>query len=108
MLKTLLIFLPLLPLTASAECGFIRSDNTMTIVVGSKSNKCFTSESFREAFRADLVASVKAMDEEDVPVEAQRRRPIDHRSPSGQKLWNLEERLHQATMPGTRYFGQKR
>jgi hypothetical protein len=107
MQKTILAILFLLPLTAFAECGFTRSDNTMTIVVGSKSNKCFSSESFREAFKADLVAAVKAMDEDEVATAAQRR-PIDQRSRSGQRLWQLEERLHQATMPPARYYGQRR
>lgn len=102
-----LLFLMLLPLGASAECGFVNDDGGITIVVSSKSNKCFTSEKFREAFRASLVASVQAMNEQDAAVSAQKR-PIDYRSRSEQKLWNLQERVHQATMPSGRYFGQQR
>lgn len=107
MLKTILPFILLLPLAASAECGFANADSTMTIVVNSKTNKCFTSEAFREAFRANLIASVKAMEDEGAPASAQKR-AIDHRSARAQKLWNLEERLHQATVPSGRYFGQQR
>lgn len=106
MIPPLFLFL-LLPLAASAECGFVNDDNGLTIVVNSKSNKCFTSEKFRDAFRASLVASVQAMNENDAVVAAQKR-PIDYRSRSGQKLWNLEERMHQSRMPSGRYFGQQR
>ncbi len=78
----------------------------MTIVVGKKSNQCFSSGSFREAFKSSLVASVKAMEGDEQP-SAPQKKAIDDRNARGNKLWALAERQHQATMPAARYFGQK-
>jgi hypothetical protein len=79
MLKQAVAVLLLVPVVAWAECGFVSSSSEMTIVVGAKANnKCFASENFREAFRANLVASVKHMDESSpaaTPAAARRPRP---------------------------------
>lgn len=102
--KHLLALLFLVPLAASAECGFLRSDDTMTIVVSKKASSCFSSTEFKDAFMSDLAEAT------DPGGARQRRRQkgIDERSASGERLWALEERVHQATVPDGRYFGQQR
>ena len=63
MLKHTIAVLFLVPAIGWAECGFVSDSQEMTIVVSKKSNnKCFSSEQFREAFRSNLVASVKTME----------------------------------------------
>ncbi|OWW18619.1 hypothetical protein [Noviherbaspirillum denitrificans] len=64
------------PALGWAECGFSSSNSEMTIVVSRQShNKCFQSEQFRTAFRDNLVASVKSM-EQNAPATARvARRP---------------------------------
>jgi len=93
----------LLPLSASAACGFAQSGDTMTIVIGENTSSCFSSSEFREAFKANIQA---ALGESDAVVSAQKK-PFDHRTRNGNKLWALAERRHQATTGG-RYFGQGR
>ena len=99
----LLLNMFLLPLAASANCGFAQDEyGNMTIVVGKKSNTCFNSEGFREAFKAGVA---QALDEND-PIVAQKK-AYDQRNARGQKLWAIAERNYQATSPSGRYFGQK-
>jgi hypothetical protein len=90
----------LLPSIAFAECGFTRSGNAMTIVVGSNA-KCLSSATFREALKADIAV---ALEEDEAPVE--HKRAYDDRTARAAKLWSIAERRHQAS--GGRYFGQKR
>lgn len=100
MLKQTIAVLLLAPAIAWAECGFVSSNNEMTIVVSKDSNnKCFRSESFREAFRANLVASVNAMEEASAPAAPRgaARRPPDQRPPV------MELPVQQAEL----YYGQK-
>ena len=99
-MRPLLIALLLLPSLAFAECGFTRSGNAMTIVVG-KDAKCLSSGAFREALKADIAA---ALNEEAVVNE--RKRAYDDRNPRASKLWTIAERRHQEV--GGSYFGQKR
>ncbi|HZW22095.1 hypothetical protein [Noviherbaspirillum sp.] len=74
LLKQVFAVLLFLPAIAIAECGFIGDSKEMTIVVSKQSNnRCFQSEQFREAFRANLVAAVKTMDER-APVKTAERR----------------------------------
>jgi len=74
LLKLAIAVLLFLPAVVRAECGFVGDSKDMTIVVSKKSNnRCFQSEQFREAFRANLVAAVKTMDER-VPVKTAERR----------------------------------
>lgn len=101
--KTILSLLLLFPLTALAECGFVQSGTTMTIVVGKSNSKCFSSEGFREAFKTSVAQAL----EEDRPPEAPPKKTFDERSPRGKKLWTIAERNYQATSPTGRYFGQK-
>jgi len=101
-----LLLLLLSPLAASAECGFVHGEQGMTIVVGSKSNRCFDSTGFREAFRQSLVASVQAMEGE-APAQNVRRRAFDERNARGAKLWNIAERHHQASLANASYYGQR-
>lgn len=104
--KTLLTLLSLLlftPVIAFAECGFAHEDATMTIVVSKQAKSCFSSTSFREAFKASINA---ALNEDSVISEPSRKR-FDDRSTRGEKLWTLAERRHQATMPTGRYYGAK-
>jgi len=71
MFKQSIAILLLVPVIGWAECGFVSESQEMTIVVSKQSNnKCFKSEQFREAFRANLVTSVKSM-EQSSPVTAQ-------------------------------------
>ncbi|TFW09715.1 hypothetical protein E4K72_04560 [Oxalobacteraceae bacterium OM1] len=103
--SAIIALLALLPLIGHADCGFTRSDGTVTLVVG-KDSKC--SSSFREAFRADLVASVQAMNGAEAVAQTQAaKRSFDDRTPRSQKLWALEERAFQSRMPSGRYFGQR-
>jgi hypothetical protein len=104
MMRFLALFLMLAPLTAAAQCGFVNSDEGMTIVVGKGDKRCFSSPEFRENFRSNLVASVKAMEVEEART-AWQRRAFDERSATGEKLWKLAERKHAAA--GGRYFGQR-
>jgi hypothetical protein len=103
MIKLITAILLLLPALAHAECGFTRSGNSMTIVVG-KNAKCLSSESFRGALKADIA---EALDEVDaVRANEQQRRAFDDRNARSAKLWTIAERRHQEV--GGTYFGQKR
>lgn len=63
MLKHAIAVLLLAPALSWAECGFVSNGSEMTIVVSKKSdNKCFKSEEFRDAFRANLIATSKSME----------------------------------------------
>ncbi|HYD59051.1 MAG TPA: hypothetical protein VEC35_01765 [Noviherbaspirillum sp.] len=97
MLKQALAVLLLVPAATWAECGFASGDGEMIIVVGKQAdNKCFASGKFREAFRANLVASVKHMeDSSPQPVRVARR-------PPGQKSSSMELPVQQAVL----YYGQ--
>lgn len=99
--KHLIAVLLLLPTIAFAECGFTRSGNAMTIVVG-KNAKCLSSGQFREALKADIAMAL----EEDEASAAEKKRAFDDRNKRGNKLWAIAERHHQEA--GGRYFGQKR
>lgn len=102
MSKPLIALLLLLPSLAFAECGFERSGNTMTIVVG-KNAKCLSSEPFREAFKTGIA---QALDEEEARIAERNKRAYDDRNARGAKLWAIAERRHQEV--GGTYFGQKR
>lgn len=104
MMRFLALFLLLAPLTVTAQCGFVNSDEGMTIVVGKGDKRCFSSPEFRENFRNSLVASVTAMEAEEART-AWQRRAFDARNATGEKLWRLAERQHAAS--GGRYFGQR-
>lgn len=93
----------LMSFPALAACGFVQSGDTMTIVVGGNTSSCFSSPEFREAFKANVQAALGEND----PVVTGQKRPFDHRTRNGNKLWALAERHHQATAGG-RYFGQGR
>jgi len=99
--RHLVAVLLLLPSIAFAECGFTRSGNAMTIVVGDNA-KCLSSRSFREALKADIAAAL----EEDEARVVENKRAYDDRNARASKLWRIAERRHQET--GGRYFGQKR
>ncbi|WP_420474623.1 hypothetical protein [Noviherbaspirillum sp. ST9] len=99
--RHLLAVLMLLPSIAFAECGFTRSGNAMTIVVG-KDAKCLSSGAFREALKRDIAEAL----EEDEASAAEKRRAFDDRNTRGSKLWAIAERRHQEN--GGRYFGQRR
>lgn len=99
--KHLIAILLLLPAIAFAECGFTRSGNAMTIVVG-KDAKCLSSGTFREALKRDIADAL----EEDEASAVEKKRAFDDRNARGNKLWAIAERRHQET--GGRYFGQKR
>ena len=76
MLKQAIAVLLLAPAIGWAECGFVSNNSEMTIVVSKKSNnKCFSSEGFREAFRDNLVAAAKSMDQSSPSGAAARRTP---------------------------------
>ena len=107
MLKHLLPLLLMLPGLAFAECGFERSGNTMTIVVGKNGEKCLSSDGFRKAFKSDVA---EALDEGETqgPAKSPQKKSIDDRSANGRKLWTIAERQHQATKSGGRYLGQQR
>lgn len=100
--RTILCALLLLPVIASAECGFYREEQTMTIVVSKKSNKCFNSEEFRTAFRDDLVSSVKSMNTvvEPGPVRVPPRR-------AKAKRLALQEPARQPSLATAEYYGQQ-
>ncbi len=100
-----LLLLLTAPLVASANCGFAKTDEGMTIVVGKKGNTCFKSEEFRTAFREQLVASVQEMEVQQA--NERRKKPVIERTARAERLWSLEERAFQAKSPGARYFGQK-
>jgi hypothetical protein len=102
-----LLFLSL-PLSAFAECGFVNEDQGVTIVVGSKGNKCFASGAFREAFKENLVASIRAMEGEGAPPQRTRKKAFDTRNSRGEKLWAIAERRYQETTLGNAsYYGQR-
>ena len=98
--RILIAVLLLLPSVALADCGFTRTGNAMTIVVG-KNTKCLSSGAFREALKADIAAAL----EEEQAVEA-RKRAYDDRNARAAKLWTIAERRHQEV--GGTYFGQRR
>jgi hypothetical protein len=100
------LLLCLLPLAASAECGFVTSDDGVKIVVGKGSNHCFQSAEFREAFRDNLVAAVQTMEAEFARTE-KIRKAYDDRNARASKLWTLAEREHASNPRAGRYFGQK-
>lgn len=99
--RQLIAILLLLPSIAFAECGFTRSGNAMTIVVGNNA-KCLSSGNFREALKTEIAAAL----EEDEVRAAESKRAYDDRNARASKLWAIAERRHQET--GGRYFGQKR
>ncbi|GIZ51772.1 hypothetical protein [Noviherbaspirillum aridicola] len=100
-----LFFLSLLPGAALAECGFAQGEQGLTIIVG-KSNRCFDSGGFRNAFRETLVSSVQAMDAGTATADG-RKRSIDERSARGAKLWNIAEGRRQASLANAAYYGQR-
>lgn len=101
--RTILCALLLFPVIASAECGFYREEQTMTIIVSKKSNKCFNSEQFRTAFRQDLIASVKTMntvvEEGPVRVPAKRRAKARHLA--------MQQPAKQPSLATAEYYGQQ-
>ena len=101
--KALTAILILLPSLAFAECGFTRSGNSMTIVVGGNP-KCLSSESFREAFKAGIA---QGLEEDEAARNAQHKRAYDDRNHRSAKLWAIAEQQHRANQGG-RYFGQQR
>lgn len=103
---TFAVLLSLLPLAASAECGFVSSDDGVAIVVGKGQNRCFQSAEFREAFRNNLIAAVQAMEEESARQE-RIHKAYDDRNARAAKLWTIAERQHAAMPGGRRYWGQK-
>ncbi len=69
----------------------------MTIVVGKNANtKCFTSGNFCEAFRANLVSSIKHMEEGAPQTARAARRPSEQKPPA------MEQPVQQAEL----YYGQ--
>ena len=102
---TVALMLSLLPLAASAECGFASSDDGVAIIVGKGQNRCFQSAEFREAFRNNLIAAVQTMEEESARAE-RARKAYDDRNARAAKLWTIAERQHSSTATG-RYWGQK-
>jgi hypothetical protein len=101
----LAILSAVLPMFAHADCGFARSEGTVTVVVG-KESKC--SSAFRAAFRSDIVASVQAMnDANELSQGTKRRKSFDDRTERSQKLWALQERVFQSSNPAGRYYGQR-
>jgi hypothetical protein len=103
MSKFAALILLLIPLIATAQCGFALDGATMTIVVGKDTNTCFSSDGFRKAFKADMSEAL----EQDDPRVRTGKKSIDDRNVRGTKLWAIAERNHQAN-PGGSYFGQKR
>lgn len=103
MLKKLIGVFLFVPLIAHAECGFYRDDQTMTIVVGKTSNKCFNSEQFRAAFREDLVSSVKSMNTivEPAPVKVSAQRRAKARRIA------VQESSRQPSLSTAEYYGQQ-
>jgi len=96
MLKQAIAILLFVPAIAWAECGFISDSNEMTIVVSKESNnKCFKSNAFREAFRDNLVAAVKAMEARAAVTQAPVRR-------AGARTPGLPLPVQQAEL----YYGQ--
>lgn len=93
----------LIPSIAFAECGFYREDQTMTIIVGKTSNKCFNSEGFKTAFKEDLVASVKAMKTE---VEPAPRKIAARRAAKARRL-ALQEKQQAQSLSTAEYYGQQ-
>ena len=93
----------LIPSIAFAECGFYREEQTMTIIVSKKSNKCFNSEEFRTAFRDDLVASVKVMNTETIPATVTRKKAATRA-----RLAVNEATQKQPSLASAEYYGQKR
>ena len=102
---TFAVLLSLLPLAASAECGFVSSNDGVAIIVGKGQNRCFQSAEFREAFRNNLIAAVEAMDAESARQERYRK-AYDDRNARAAKLWTIAERQHASEGIG-RYWGQK-
>lgn len=103
MLKKIIIALMLLPSIAFADCGFAMSGATMTIFVGKKADKCFSSSGFSEAFKSTVTDALEESDGRVVP----QKRAFDERNASSNKLWAIAERQYQASSPTGRYFGQK-
>ncbi len=103
MSKLITLILALMPLAASAACGFANDGSTMTIVVGKGSNKCFDSEGFRTAFK-EGVADALAADE---APGSEGKKSFDDRNERGAKLWTIAERRYQGTRPTGRYYGAR-
>ena len=103
MLKNCIAVLLLLPAIASAECGFYRTNDTMTIVVSKKSNTCFSDGSFKEAFRSDLQASLRVVNY----VPPQKKSPNLRLANSGGMI-STKENGKQPTLASADYYGQKR
>jgi hypothetical protein len=103
--RSVLALLFLVPAIACAECGFSVADDTMTIVVGKNTRKCFSSAAFKEAFKADVADATRPTGSE--LSRPQRKKAFDERGAKGDKLWALEERAFQARAPSGRYFGQR-
>lgn len=101
--RVLVLLLLFLPAAASAECGYVRDGNSMTIVVG-KNPKCLSSESFRSALKDGIRSGLAAAEHVSA---AEAKRAYDDRNARGAKLWTIAEQRYQATAGGT-YFGQRR
>ncbi|WP_136419718.1 MULTISPECIES: hypothetical protein [Oxalobacteraceae] len=102
--KLMIALLLLLPLAASAECGFANDGSTMTIVVGKGSNKCFDSERFRTAFKEGVADALQG----DAVAGGSEKKAIDDRNAHAAKLWTIAERRYQSTAPSGRYYGMAR
>ena len=103
MLKHCIAVLFLLPSIASAECGFYRTDDTMTIVVSKKSNTCFSNGSFKEAFKSDLQASLRVANY----VPPQKKSP-DLRLAKSARQIDPQQSGKPQTLASADYYGQKR
>ena len=97
LLKQVIAVLLFLPAIVKAECGFIGDGKEMTIVVSKQSNnRCFKSEQFREAFRANLMAAAKSMDER-APARTEERRAKPR--PPGMPLPIQQAELYYGQVP---------
>lgn len=76
------------PLSAFAACEFTHAPDTMTIVVGKK-NKCYSSESFSDMFKAELSATLKTRGGKEAP-SIEQKAPAGEGSSSVSNAWTLE------------------
>lgn len=96
MLKRLLLSFLLLPALAAAECGVVRAEGAMNIVVGRNATNCFSGAGFRETFLANLNAALEA---ESAARARERQAPLARRKPN--------VLVPDPVAPGGSYYGQR-
>lgn len=105
MLKPAILCLLFLPAIALAECGVVRTEGVVNILVGRNATTCFVG-GFRETFLADLGAGI-AEQEQTARAAAEAAREAAARSAAPKRRSSPYLLAPAPGEPAQRYYGQR-